>query len=174
MKVVFPALFACALAFSAETMAEQKNIYGLNETALLPELDLELPAKLDTGAETASLSAQNIEVFKHDGSTWVRFQLAVDGDAEQSDKVLVRPLVRITRIKRRAGDMAEGETEAYTPRPVIRMPVCMGNTERNIEVNLTDRTSFSYPFLIGSKALRKFDALVDPELKFSAGDPNCV
>lgn len=174
MKVVLSALFASAMVLSAEGMAEQKNVFGLNEKALLTDLDLVLPAKLDTGAETASLSAQNIRIFQRGGSSWVRFQLAVDGDADKHDQVLVRPLVRISQIKRRAGDMAEGESDAYTPRPVIHMQVCMGRIRQNIEVNLTDRTSFDYPFLIGSEALKDFDAVVDPSLKFSAGAPRCA
>lgn len=172
MKLKVAALFSSLLFMSFESAAEEKNVYGLNEKALLPELQLVLPAKLDTGAETASLSAKNIEIFKRDGSPWVRFQLAVDGKHEA--KTLVRPLVRISHIKRRAGDMAPGETEAYTQRPVIAMDVCMGDNLHNIEVNLTDRTSFEYPFLLGSEALKKFDALVDPSERFSAGSPSCA
>jgi hypothetical protein len=44
---------------------------------------------------------------------------------------------------------------------------------RTIEVNLTDRSAFQYPLLIGSEALKRFDALVDPSLKYAAGKPAC-
>jgi hypothetical protein len=50
----------------------------------------------------------------------------------------------------------------------------MGSALRNIEVNLTDRSAFQYPLLIGSEALKHFDALVDPSLKYAAGKPACV
>tara|TARA_R110001599_G_scaffold136417_4_gene314869 strand:- start:1408 stop:1893 length:486 start_codon:yes stop_codon:yes gene_type:complete len=152
-------------------LANQPNVYGVSEKALLPELDIELPAKLDTGAVTASLSAQNIQLFKRDGEDWVRFELGVEG--EEQGKELELPVVRISQIKRRAADIPEGETKDYTSRPVIEMKVCMGDVEQDIEVNLTDRTSFSYPFLIGSTALQQFDAMVDPSLKYSAGSPAC-
>lgn len=172
MKLSLIALFAGLTLLSAEGMASTKQVYGLHEKALLPELGLELPAKLDTGAVTASLSARNIETFKRDGERWVRFQLAVDGQDEP--QTLVRPLVRISQIKRRAGDMTPGDTAAYTARPVIEMPVCMGDSVQHIEVNLTDRSAFDFPLLIGSTALAEFDAVVDPSLTFSTGRPGCA
>ena len=49
----------------------------------------------------------------------------------------------------------------------------MGKTLRTIEVNLTDRSTFQYPFLLGSNALKKFNALIDPSLKYSVGEPRC-
>ncbi|GGC89411.1 ATP-dependent zinc protease family protein [Halopseudomonas salina] len=152
--------------------ANQPNVYGVSEKASLPDLNLEVPAKLDTGAVTASLSAQNIKLFKRDGEDWVRFQLAVEG--EQQGKELELPVVRISKIKRRAADVPEGESKDYTSRPVIEMAVCLGGKEQDVEINLTDRTSFSYPFLIGSTALQQFDAMVDPSLEYSAGSPSCT
>ena len=50
----------------------------------------------------------------------------------------------------------------------------MGRTRRTIEVNLTDRSAFEYPLLIGSDALTRFGALVDPSLKYAAGKPSCT
>ena len=172
MKASLIALFSGLSLLAAQAMADDKQVYGLHEKALLPELGLELPAKLDTGAVTASLSARNIETFKRDGERWVRFQLAADGHAEP--RTLVRPLVRMSYIKRRAGDMAPGDTAAYTARPVIEMPVCMGDSLQHIEVNLTDRSSFDFPLLIGSTALGEFDALVDPARSYAHGRPGCA
>ena len=50
----------------------------------------------------------------------------------------------------------------------------MGRALRTIEVNLTDRSTFQFPLLIGSEALKHFDALVDPSLKYAAGKPACA
>ncbi|MBQ0744650.1 MAG: ATP-dependent zinc protease [Pseudomonas sp.] len=172
MRLKMLTLCSALLMTCGVATANQPNVYGLSEKALLPELDLEVPAKLDTGAVTASLSAQNIKLFKRDGEDWVRFELAVEG--EQEGKELELPVVRISQIKRRAADIPEGETKDYTSRPVIEMAVCMGGVKENIEVNLTDRTSFSYPLLIGSTALQQFDAMVDPSLEYSAGNPECT
>ncbi|CAN7374824.1 ATP-dependent zinc protease [Aquipseudomonas alcaligenes] len=165
------ALLICLLALPGLSLAADKTIYGLNEYARLDGLDLVVAAKLDTGAKTASLSARDIKRFKREGETWVRFYLAID-DAHAHP--IERPLARISKIKRRAGDYDPDEDKTYTARPVIELDICMGSALRTIEVNLTDRSAFQYPLLIGSEALKRFDALVDPSLKYAAGQPGCA
>lgn len=164
------ALLLCCALFSGLSLAAEKTVYGLNEYVSLADLDLQVAAKLDTGAKTASLSARDIKRFKRDGETWVRFYLAID-DAHSHP--IERPLARISKIKRRAGDFDPDEGKTYTARPVIELEVCMGKARRSIEVNLTDRSAFQYPLLIGSEALKRLDALVDPSLKYAAGKPAC-
>jgi hypothetical protein len=166
----FPSLLGLLLV-PGLGLASEKTAYGLNEYARLDELDLEVAAKLDTGAITASLSARDIKRFKRNGESWVRFYLAID-DAHQHP--IERPLARISRIKRRAGDYDPEAGKHYTARPVIALNVCMGKVKRRIEVNLTDRSAFQYPLLIGSAALVRFDALVDPASKYTAGKPACA
>jgi len=152
-------------------LASEKTIYGLNEYVSLPEFELEVAAKLDTGAKTASLSARDIRRFKRDGEAWVRFYLAVDDSLSHP---IERPLARISKIKRRADDYEPEESKSYTSRPVVELNVCMGDSLRTIEVNLTDRSAFQYPLLIGSSALKRFAALVDPSIKYAAGKPGCA
>lgn len=100
----------------ALSQAADKTVYGLNEYARLVDIDLEVAAKLDTGAKTASLSARDIKRFKRNGESWVRFYLAID--AAHSHPI-ERPLARVSKIKRRAGDYNPDEGKAYTSRPVI-------------------------------------------------------
>ncbi|UUY07519.1 ATP-dependent zinc protease [Pseudomonas sp. J452] len=164
------AFFLCCTMFSGLSLAAEKTVYGLNEYIQLSDLKLEVAAKLDTGAKTASLSARDIKRFKRDGETWVRFYLAID-DAHEHP--IERPLARISKIKRRSGDYDPEEGKTYTARPVIELNVCMGKAQRTIEVNLTDRSAFQYPLLIGSEALKRLDAMVDPSLKYAAGKPGC-
>lgn len=164
------AFLLCCTMFSGLSFAAEKTVYGLNEYIQLSDLKLEVAAKLDTGAKTASLSARDIKRFKRDGETWVRFYLAID-DAHEHP--IERPLARISKIKRRAGDYDPEEGKTYTARPVIELNVCMGKALRTIEVNLTDRSAFQYPLLIGSEALKRLDAMVDPSLKYAAGKPGC-
>ncbi|WP_296254010.1 ATP-dependent zinc protease [Pseudomonas sp. UBA4194] len=153
------------------SLAADKTTYGLNEYAQLADIDLEVAAKLDTGAKTASLSARDIKRFNRNGESWVRFYLAID--AAHSHPI-ERPLARVSKIKRRAGDYDPDEGKHYTSRPVIELDVCMGQALRTVEVNLTDRSAFEYPLLIGSDALTRFDALVDPSIKYAAGKPACA
>lgn len=158
------------LCFPFAVSATDKTVYGLNEYAQLVGLDIQLAAKLDTGAKTASLSAKNIKRFKRNGETWVRFNLATQN---ASDEPIERPLARISKIKRRHGDFNPDKSQPYTERPVIELDICMGQQLQTIEINLTDRSAFQYPLLIGSEALKQFNSLVDPSLKYAAGQPNC-
>ncbi|MCF5705922.1 ATP-dependent zinc protease [Pseudomonas syringae] len=161
----------CLLCVSPFCAAASKTVYGLNEYARLTDINLEVAAKLDTGAKTASLSAREIKHFNRNGERWVRFYLAIDNTHAHPIEM---PLARVSKIKRRADDRDPEDEKQYTARPVISLAVCMGEVLRTIEVNLTDRSAFQYPLLIGSEALKHFDALVDPSLKYAAGKPGCA
>lgn len=158
----------CLCAFTAiqTAGAAEKRIYGVNEKVFVAEVGVQLDAKLDTGAQTASLSATQIEHFERDGQAWVRFRLAIDNPPPQ---VFELPLARVSKIKRRAGDFTPEQQRSYIKRPVVTMTVSMGAQQQAIEVNLTDRSRFSYPMLIGASALKQFNAIVDPSIQYQAG-----
>ncbi|MGN8278269.1 ATP-dependent zinc protease [Pseudomonas sp. SMV71] len=158
--VVFPAL------------AAEPTLYGRYEYIALPEIGGEvLKAKMDTGALTASLSAKDIETFTRDGDDWVRFRLATK-DAD--NKVYEHKIARISKIKTRSEeDEDDDEKIAPSKRPVVDLEMCLGNVKRTVEVNLTDRSSFNYPLLIGAKALREFGAAVNPARRYTADKPDC-
>lgn len=173
-------LISCLASFSVAGFAAEKaekTVYGRYENLKIQGIGKFVPAKLDTGAMIASLSAKDIKIFKKDGKDWVRFTPVV---GDENLEPLEYPLVKMGKIKRRAADIPEAEKTKkddgrdpnYTYRPEIKMNVCLGNQAKVIEVNLTDRTSFSYPFLVGAKALREFKAVVDPALKYKA-DATC-
>ncbi|MCK0153615.1 RimK/LysX family protein [Alcanivorax sp. S6407] len=172
-------LAGCVLVAHAD-VPTSKVIYGLNEHVQLRELGVTVPAKLDTGAESASLSARHIRVFERDGVDMVEFDLALmkqDREAlgisrEQWDDIQL-PLVGHVRIKRLAESLVE-EERGYNRRPMVMLTVCMGRRAEQIEVNLTDRSDFSYPLLIGADALKRLGAVVDPSLVMTAGHPRCT
>lgn len=166
-------VLACLLAVAMPTWAEPV-LYGRYEQVRLPELGKTLRAKLDTGALTASLSARDIERFERDGEQWVRFRLATKG----ADNTLYEHrLARISTIKSRSeesrDDDDERESKAVAKRPVIELELCLGQQVRKVEVNLTDRSRFNYPLLVGASALRELQAAVDPARQFTAGKPGC-
>jgi len=153
-------------------LAAEPTLYGRYEYIALPEIGGEvLKAKMDTGALTASLSAKDIEMFTRDGDEWVRFRLATK---DASNKVYEHKIARISKIKTRSEEDADDdEATAPTKRPVVDLELCLGNVKRTVEVNLTDRSSFNYPLLIGAKALREFGAAVNPARRFTADKPDC-
>jgi hypothetical protein len=154
--------------------AQEPTLYGRYEYVRLPEIGQTFKAKMDTGALTASLSAKDIERFERDGEDWVRFRLATKN---ADDTLFEHRLSRISKIKNRSDELNEEEDEApsaeLSKRPVVDMEMCLGGVKRTVEVNLTDRSSFNYPLLIGAKALREFKAAVYPARKFTAGKPQC-
>ena len=57
--------------------------------------------------------------------------------------------------------------------PIYQAPGQPDPRQRTVEVNLTDRSSFNYPLLIGAKALREFGAAVNPARRYTADKPDC-
>ncbi|MGY4524581.1 retropepsin-like aspartic peptidase RloA2 [Pseudomonas sp. TE21394] len=163
-------LFAMLSLLALPAMAAEPTLYGRYENIALPELGETLKAKMDTGAFTASLSAKDIEMFTRDGDEWVRFRLATK---DSDGKVYEHKVSRISKIKARADEEDEGDGPEVSKRPVVDLELCLGDMKRTVEVNLVDRSSFNYPLLVGSKALREFKAAVDPAKKFTAGKPDC-
>ncbi|MCF4995828.1 ATP-dependent zinc protease [Pseudomonas syringae] len=165
-------LFALLSFVALPVMAAEPTLYGRYEYIALPEIGGEvLKAKMDTGALTASLSAKDIETFTRDGDDWVRFRL---GTKDGGNKVYEHKVARISKIKSRSEeDDEEREATEVTKRPVVDLELCLGNVKRTVEVNLTDRSNFNYPLLIGAKALREFGAAVNPARRFTADKPDC-
>ncbi len=154
-------------------IAAEPVLYGRYEHIKVEEIGKVLPAKMDTGAMTASLSARDIERFQRDGEDWIRFRLAVEG---ADDTLYEVPLIGISQIKSRAEEVNDVDLDGEAPRverPLISMQLCIGNELRETEVNLTDRSHFSYPLLIGATAIRDLGAAIDPADKYTAGQPAC-
>ena len=167
-----------AVALS-EVPPVNKRIYGLHESVHIGELGITVPAKLDTGADSASLSARYIKTFERDGVKMVEFDIAIDRDDREEWGItqsqwddIELPLAGHVRIKRRAESVQDGERD-FSRRPMVTLTVCVGNRRQQIDVNLTDRSEFRYPLLIGADALKGLGALIDPSLSMSLGKPRC-
>ena len=64
------------------------------------------------------------------------------------------------------------EPTLYGRYEYIKLPE-IGETLQAKMDNLTDRSSFNYPLLIGAKALREFGAAVNPARRYTADKPEC-
>jgi hypothetical protein len=168
---VKPVLVLLALlALPVMAMAAEPKLYGRYEYIKLPEMGETLKAKMDTGALTASLSVKNIQLFERDGEQWVSFQLAND---KVGGKVYEHQVARTTQLKVHAEEDDAGEVAAAAERPVIELDMCLGDVKQPIEVSLDDKSHYSYPLLIGVKAMRDFNAAINPVRLFTAGQPDC-
>lgn len=120
------------------------SLIGEKEWALVEPGDLVLEARIDSGAETSSIHAENIQLIEKDGKRWIRFSLT---DPATDEKVsLERRLHRRILIKQKT----EG---AHEPRYVVRMWVTLGDTRIWLDVSLSDRNDFEFPLLIGRNML---------------------
>jgi hypothetical protein len=149
-------------------LPETHPIFGNAETVFVSDHHIKLNARMDTGALTSSLSATHIKVFTKNNKKWVRFTV----ERKRTDKLyqLELPFVRYADIRKRHADI--DDTDSYERRPVVALPVCLGNQSKIIEVSLTNRSHFDYPVLIGRSGMDAFDILIDPHKTFTTS-PTC-
>jgi hypothetical protein len=130
-----------------------KMVLGRREWMWIETINSVFEARVDTGATTSSISAQDIVDFEKDGKRWVRFLLVPNG-AESRFEVEA-PLVRYVRILQSSQEGGE-----YDRRPVVSMTVKVGNMIEETEFTLTDRSHMTYPILLGRSFLKDI-AVVD-------------
>lgn len=138
---------------------QAKAVVGRREMASLPELGLTLCCKIDTGARTSALHAEEITPFEQDGQRWISF---VTCDVQES----AARHYRLQLHDHRQVTSSNGQAEW---RYVIRTPLTLGELTFPVELTLTDRGSMRHPLLLGRRAMRRM--LVAPGAAFLQGDP---
>jgi len=126
------------------TLAD-KLIVGRREAVWIEDLQLALPARIDTGAETASLDARNIREFERDGDDWVRFDIVHPEGGEPL--TLERPVARVVRILQSTSEEAER-------RAVIELGIVLGDVRQLAEFTLSDRSHLDFQMLVGRNILK--------------------
>ncbi len=144
----------CAETVSAKEVGEQ-IIIGAVEEVELPNHKISLTARIDTGATTTSINAQNIKKFERDGKKWVKFEIH-----NETGKLvaLEKPVTRMVNIKRHG---AEDQI-----RYAVKLKLKLGKVNTVSEVTLADRSKFTYPLLIGRSFLTDM-AIVDVSKEFT-------
>ena len=153
------------LIWVGNAMASQsKQVYGYVENVTLVDKQVFVVAKLDTGAKSASLNAKNITQLMIKGTPYLRFTVP----SKTGDHVFVCEYAGVVNIKMRAAERKlTAGFKRYVRRPVVRMLIQLGEQQRAIRVNLTNRKRFLYPLLLGREALVAFDGVVDPALTYT-------
>lgn len=153
LAIVFLALLLTACTAGKKTLVQPDGtkisiaadayIIGEVEPVTIKKVGLTMSARIDTGAQTSSLNAQDITPFERDGKPWVKFTVN-DSKSGQSAEIKSK-LVRTVEIKRHGGEPIE--------RPVVKLRTILGSVEQLREFSLADRSSFEYPVLIGRNFL---------------------
>lgn len=137
---------AAAVAVAIPVGPDPVRIYGWREDVLIDGMKDKLLAKLDTGALTSSIHAEETELFERDGKKWVRFIVT---DTRQKNPVRARleaPLVRTARIK-------EPNAESVA-REVVRLSFQIGDRKVRGEFTLNNRNNMLAPVLLGRSVLK--------------------
>jgi len=128
-----------------------KLLLGATEWLWLDAADQAFKARIDTGAATSSISADDITSFERNGKNWIRFFMSPKG---MDDRIQIEaPLVRHVRVRQASADDLDR-------RPVVLLSVRVGDQNEKTEFNLTDRSRMTYPVLLGRDFLKDI-AVVD-------------
>jgi len=138
---------------------KQKIIIGRHEIVDLPELGMyNIHAKVDTGAETSVLHCEDFKVFEKKGHRYITCHIKPHLEEEEI-LTLTFPVHRERVVK-----SSFGQTET---RHIFITKIRMFNRLFDIKLSLRDRSSMSYPMLLGRNFInQKF--LVDVSQKYLA------
>ena len=121
---------------------------GWREWVGLPDMNVDwVKAKIDTGARTSSLHAEDVELFSENGIDRVRFTVAPWQNSNLDTKQATADLVDLRSIR-----SSSGETEE---RPVILTTIRIAEIDVAAEITLTRRDEMGFRMLIGREALRQ-------------------
>lgn len=124
------------------------TLAGWREWVQLPDVGVPwIKAKLDTGAQTSSIHAYDVEPFDRDGVAWVRFSIR-PWQRSTADEVRVEcPVLDVRRVRSSSGHVDE--------RFVVSMRLVLVGHEVDAEVTLSNRDAMGFRMLIGREALSR-------------------
>lgn len=124
-----------------------RKIIGRKEKVSLPDLGLKLVwSKVDTGAYTSSLHAENLEVVEVGGKRVLQFQPLLPGHKSYTGEVVSFEHFREKKVKN-----SFGQTEV---RYLIETTFELADELYAAEFTLSDRSSMRNAILLGRKILR--------------------
>ncbi len=145
----------------ASSMNRQIPTLGWREWIALPDLNVEaIKVKVDTGARSSALHAENVEVVSGRHGPRVKFQVLPLQKSREPCIACVAKLHDERWVK-----SSNGKREL---RPVIRTDVRWGGVLWEIDLTLTSRDLMGFRMLLGREAVRK-RYLVDPGRSFLGG-----
>ncbi|WP_241825790.1 MULTISPECIES: ATP-dependent zinc protease family protein [unclassified Salinivibrio] len=131
---------------------DDKVLLGAREWVWFDAVESTFQARVDTGAETSSLNAVDIQEFERDGDTWVKFNV---NHSENNDEpvFMEMPVKRWVRIR-------QSSTDKTDRRPVVEAWIRVGSIHEKTQFTLADRTNMEYPVLLGREFFKDL-AVVD-------------
>lgn len=136
-------------------------LIGWREWVELPDLGgARIKAKVDTGARTSALHAEDIHYVKRGKKRFVHFLIFPKQRVKKRGIKASAPLLDERRVR-----SSNGKEEV---RPVIETTLELHGESWPIELTLTRRDLMGFRLLLGRQALRNH-VLIDPAKSFLAG-----
>lgn len=140
---------------------KQFKIVGNQEWCVFKELSIPaIKARVDSGAKTSSIQANNIQPFKKNKTNWVRFEVQPLNE-NRSISIECESQIVGTRI-------IKSSTGVPEKRYVISSPITLHGETWEIELTLADRNSMEFKMLLGREAMEN-RILVNPSEEFLLG-----
>lgn len=120
-----------------------RKIIGRSEKIYFPEINLEVNAKVDTGAWRTSIHVDGFEIVENKLHFWI-------GDRKN--------LFIFDNYKEATVKNSFGQTQK---RYIVSLKMKMGEKKYTLLASLTDRSNMRYACLIGRRFLKRYGFLVD-------------
>lgn len=153
--ILFIMIVCCFSLGFGDELKNNKKVIGVFEKILLLPEGIEMPAKLDTGADTSSIHGEKINIIERDGKKYISFVFNWNKNGLEEQLRMEKPFVRYIKVKRK-GNLKSDK------RPVISLEFCLDGKKYNSEFSIADRDNFRYPLLLGRDFLRR-SFIIDPD-----------
>lgn len=140
----------------------KSRLIGWREWVGFPAWGVRVKAKVDTGAATSAICAENILEFRRGKKRWVSFDL-YPYQHRNTKKRLEAEVVSRRVVK----DSSANSERRY----VVLVQVCMGKYSFPMELTLTSRRGLNFRMLMGRRTMVGHFC-VDPCASFLQGKPN--
>lgn len=145
------------------TSPSDAMILGWREWVKIPTLGIEwIKVKMDTGARSSAIDAENIREFSDGGAPHVAFTVNPHQRKLLPAIECIAPILDERQVTSSSGHQQR--------RYFIQIEIQLGEAIWPIEVSLAERANLDFRMLLGRAAIRH-RALVDPAQSFLAGLP---
>ncbi len=137
---------------------------GWREWVAFPEWGVPaVKVKIDTGARTSSLHADELEIVERDGDSFATFVVHPWQRSARDGVAVSVPLVDEREVTSSSGTVST--------RPVVMAVIDLDGRSHEIELTLTRRDDMGFRMLLGRKAMEG-RYLVDPSHSYLTGRPD--
>ncbi|HVJ66078.1 MAG TPA: ATP-dependent zinc protease [Bdellovibrionota bacterium] len=120
---------------------------GWREWVFLPRFSpLKINAKIDTGASTSAIHAEDISFFVRKGVKMVRFRVFPHQRSRDDGAWVEAEYLERRKVRSSVGH--------ETLRPVVKTEITVGEQQFEIEITLVNREMMGFRMLIGRAALK--------------------